>query len=111
MTPDITLKKRDAGRVLTGQFTDANGPVNCTGHTARKILMRGLGNDTLKINNSFTFTSEATGVWAYTLQTADVDTKGRWALEFEVTFPTQVVTFPTNKDKPYYVVLILDDLG
>lgn len=111
MTPDITLKQNDSGRILTGQFTDANGEVNCSGNTGRKIMMRKFGTATLKINSTFTFTDEAAGRWAYTLQAADVDTIGRYLLEFEVTFPTQVVSFPVNRDNPYMVVLIQDDLG
>lgn len=111
MTPDVTLKQNDFGRVLTGQFTDANGAVDCSGNTARKIMMRKLGSATLKINSTFTFTDEAAGRWAYTLQAADVDTIGRYLLEFQVTFPTEVVSFPVNQDDPYMVVLIQDDLG
>lgn len=110
MSADITLKRNDAGRTLTGQFTDANGVVPCTGNTARKILMRKIGASALKIDSTFTFTNEAEGRWAYTLLTTDVDTAGTYSLEFEVTFPTEKVTFPTG-EKTYYEVLIKKDLG
>lgn len=96
---------------MTGQFSDANGALNCTGNTARKIRMRKMGTSTLKVDSTFTFTSAATGVWAYTLQTADVDTKGFYSLEFEITFPTQVISFPVDSDVLYMTVLIQDDLG
>ncbi len=111
MTPDLTIKKRDAGKVLSGQLKDANGvAINFTGNTSRKILMSRGG--ALKINSTFTFTNAVTGSWAYTLQAADVDTKGRYKLELEVTLPgPQVMTFPTSPTKPYLIVLVQDDLG
>lgn len=111
MTPDVTLKRNDAGRVLSGQFTDVDGAVNCVGNTARSIMMREMGSGTLKIDSTFTFTNEAEGRWAYALLAADVNTAGTYTLEFEVTFPTEIVSFPVDPDKPYYVVLIQSDLG
>lgn len=113
MTADITIKKGDTGKVLTGQFTDANAAaVNCTGNTARKILMTKLGSTTPKISSTFTFTTVATGIWSYTMLAADLDTKGWYKLELEVTLPgPQVVTFPTNPATPYLMVVIQDDLG
>lgn len=112
MIPDLTIKKSDAGKVISGQFKDADGvAVNCTGNTGRRILMRQQGSSALKINSTFTFTNATTGSWSYTLLSADVDTVGRYLLEFEVTFPTQTLTFPTNPDNPYIKVLIQSDLG
>lgn len=109
--PDLTIKRGDAGKVISGQFKDADdNPVNCTGHTARKILMKRWG--VLKINSTFSFTDPTTGAWSYTLQTADVDTKGTYEMEFEVTLPgPRTETFPTNPDQPYLIVLIQEDLG
>lgn len=113
MTPDLTLKRGDAGRVITGTFTDENGAaINCTGSSNRKIMMRRLGVAALKINSTFTFTNEASGAWSYTMQAADVDTVGRYFLEHEVTLPgPQTLTFPVDRAKPYLVVLIQQDLG
>lgn len=109
--PDITIKKRDAGKVLTGQLTDAAGvAVNCTGNSARKIFMK--RGSTLKINSTFTFTNAATGLWSYTLLAADVDTKGMYQMELEVTLAGgQILTFPTHPARPYLFVKIQDDLG
>src|SRR5687767_14105248 len=113
MIPDLTIKKGDAGKVISGQFKDANGVVvNCTGSTSRKIFMRPISGGTLKINSTFTFTTEATGIWSYTMLAANVDTSGTFLLEFEVTLSgPQTVTFPTDPDAPYMIVKIQDDLG
>lgn len=109
-TPDLTIKRGDSGKVISGQFTAAGAVVDCTGNTSRKILMKRGG--ALKIDSTFTFTDAATGSWAYTLQEADVDTIGTYTLEFEVVLPgPQTLTFPTDADNPYLIVLIQDDLG
>lgn len=73
--------------------------------------MRKVSTSTLKIDSTFTFTTEATGIWSYTLQAADVDTIGRFNLEFQFTLGTQTITIPTDKDKPYFMLLVQDDLG
>ncbi len=111
MTPDLVIKRGDAGKIISGQFKDATGAaIDCSTHTNRKILMK--RGSTLKINSTFTFTNALQGRWSYTLQTADVDTKGRYKLELEVTLAgPQVVTFPTDSDRPYLIVLIQGDLG
>jgi len=109
--PDITIKRGDTGKVISGQFRDASGtPVDCTGNTSRKILMKRSGE--LKINSTFEFTDAATGTWSYTMTADDVDMKGKYKMELEVTLPgPQVITFPTDEDKPYLIVLIQEDLG
>lgn len=111
MAADLVIKKGDAGKVITGQFKDANGvAVNCTGSTTRKIFMKRSG--TLKINSTFTFDDEATGLWRYVLTAGDLDTAGTYHMELEVTLPgPQVLTFPTNEANPYIVVAIKKDLG
>lgn len=114
MFPDLTIKRGDTGKVISGQFRDADGNVvDCTGHTSRKILMKKTGSTTtLKINSTFNFTNASTGSWSYTMQAGDVDTKGNYEMEFEVTLPgPRVETFPTDPDHPYLVVLIQEDLG
>jgi hypothetical protein len=110
-TPDITIKRNDAGKVLTGQLKDGDGvAVDCSSNTSRKILMK--RGSTLKINSTFTFTNAATGSWSYTLQAADVDTKGKYKMELEVTLAGgQTLTFPTHPTRKYLIVQIVDDLG
>jgi hypothetical protein len=111
--PDYTIKKNDAGRIISGQFKDANNAVvNCTGQTSRKMFMR-KPDGTLKINGAnFNFSNEATGSFSYTWQAADLDEAGEFQVEFEVTLPGPVVaTFPTNEHKPFLIILIQDDLG
>lgn len=110
MTPDLTIKRGDAGRIISGQFTANGAAIDCTGNSSRKILMSRGG--VLKIDSIFTFTDEETGSWSYELQSDDVDTAGTYKLELEVVLPgPQVVTFPTDPDHPYLIVLIQRDLG
>ena len=110
---DIVIKRNDVGKVISGQFKDADGvAVNCTGHTSRKIFMKKRGAATLKINSTFDFVNAASGLWSYILQASDVDTDGEFNLEFEVGLPgPQLLTFPTDQDHPYLIVLIQKDLG
>lgn len=114
--PDITIKRNDAGKVISGQLLDANGSaVNCTGFTSAKLFMR-LENDsegTAKINGaSFSFSNVASGNWSYTMTSTDVDTSGKYVAELEVAFGAGVKqTFPTDPENPYITILIQDDLG
>jgi hypothetical protein len=111
--PDITIKRNDAGKVLSGQFLNAAGTaVNCSAFTSAKIFMK--KGSTLKIDSTFTFTNAATGSWSYTCTADDVDTSGNYQMEFEVGFAGGVKqTFPTHPDKKrrYLQILIENDLG
>lgn len=114
MIPDFTVKLNDAGKVLSGVLQDANGSsVNCTGFTSAKLFLTRFGLTTPKINGAtFNLPTPSTGVWNYTLLSADVDAIGRFALELEVGYAAgRKETFPTDSDKPYMVVLIQKDLG
>lgn len=109
---DFTIKQNDIGRTISGQFLDANDtPVNCTGNSSRKVFMR--KGSTMKINGTaFTFTNATLGQFSYQFVATDIDTKGDYQMEFETTLPGGVVvTFPTNKSKPYLLVRVQDDLG
>jgi hypothetical protein len=111
--PDYTIKKNDAGRIISGQFKDANNAVvSCVGQTSRKMFMR-RPDGTLKIDAAnFNITNEATGSFSYTWQAADLDETGEFQVEFEVTLPGPVIaTFPTNEHRPYLIVKVIDDLG
>jgi len=112
MHPNITIKRGDAGKVISGQFLDANGdPVDLSGSTSRKVFMRKQGSTTNKIDGAaFELLDESTGTWRYTMTANDVDTAGHYNLEFEVRRPGIVDTFPTNPEDPYVTVLIQDTL-
>lgn len=113
MAAEITIKRNDIGKVLSGQFLDANGnPPNLSGYTSAKVWMRERGSNVLKINGAtFTFSDAALSLWQYTCTAADVNTSGRYKLEFEVVKAGVTTTFPTNETRPYLEVLIQDDLG
>lgn len=112
--PDITIKRGDAGKIIAGQFLDSHdAPVDLAGSTSRRLIMREYSSpNTVKIDGAnFVFTDASIGAWMYTLTAEDVDTSGLYRLEFEVTRPGIIDTFPTNPIRPYMFVLIQDDLG
>lgn len=114
MTPDITIKRNDAGKILAGQLLDSDGvAVDCTGFTTAKIFWRSFADEMVKINGeTISFDDEQTGSWQYSLVADDVDTSGWYKMEIEVGFPAGVKqTFPTDRDRPYLLVLVQDDLG
>lgn len=114
MLPDITIKRNDAGKVISGQLLDADGAaVNCTGFTSAKLFWTNLTTGAVKINGAtFSFSAVATGTWNYTLSAAELDTSGHYKMELEVGFAGGVKqTFPTDADRPYKIVLVQDDLG
>jgi hypothetical protein len=114
LLPDITIKRHDVGKVMSGQLLDADGaPVNCTGFTSAKLFWTNLTTDSVKINGAtFTFSAVSTGTWSYTLTSGDVDTRGYYKMELEVGFAGGVKqSFPTDPVRPYMIVLVQDDLG
>ena len=113
MTPDITIKRRDTGKLLSGQLLDANGNApDFTGYSSAKLWMTKLGATTPKINGAtFTFSNPATASWTYTCTSGDVDTSGTFKMELEVVKSGVTYTFPTGQANPYLIVLIQDDLG
>ena len=109
MIPDHTIKKGDSGRVITGTFTDANGTVDMSGSSSRKLFMTNLMTGAIKINGAdFTIN---TSTWSYVMQPDDVDEPGLFGVELEVVKAGVTTTFPTNPDTPHKVVLVQDDLG
>lgn len=114
MIPNVTIKRHDAGKIISGQFKDANGvAIDCTGFTSAKIFMTNVLDGTVKINGSaFTFVTVNTGSWKYIMSNGDVDTSGLYKLELELVLPgPQTITFPTDPDDPYLIVRVQDDLG
>lgn len=114
MIPDITIKRNDAGKVISGQLIDADGaPVNCTGFVSAKLFWINRVTLVKKIDGvTFNFSNQATGQWNYICTAADLDTAGRFDMELEVEFAGGVKqTFPTNRAKPYLLVVIQNDLG
>lgn len=110
--PDFTIKKGDVGKVISGQFQNADGSVpNLTGSITRKLTMVNMTTGVKKIDGAtFNFTNEAQSRWLYQFATQDVDTLGRYKLEFEVTRIGYTDTFPTDEKTPYLVVLVQEDL-
>jgi len=113
LNPDITIKRGDHGKVVAGQFLDSHGaPVPLPGSITRKLFMRGYSTNVIKINGAnFIFLDAEVGTWSYTMTPEDVDTSGVYKIEFEVTRPGIVDTFPTDPENPYLIVLIQDDMG
>lgn len=113
MIPDITIKKGDIGKVLSGQLLDHDGNApDFTGASSAKLWMRSWVGSVVKINGAtFTWTDAATARWSYSCVASDVDTAGEYRMELEVIKLGITYTFPTNPTKPYLVVLIQGDLG
>lgn len=113
MEPDFTVKRHDYGFSISGVFRDANGDaVDLTGYTSAKIFMTQQGASTPTINGrNFTIVNEAAGTWSYTWRDGDTDLDGRFNMELEATLPDKVITYPTDPNNPYLVVLIEPDLG
>lgn len=113
MTPDYTIKRHDAGKVISGQLLDSSGTASdWTGASSSKIYMTSIAGGTPKINGAtFTFSAPTTANWTYTMLSGDVDTSGWYKLELEVVKSGATYTFPTDPNTPYLLVLIQDDLG
>lgn len=113
LTADFTIKRGDAGKVISGQFQNADKSIpNLTGSITRKVIMTNISTGVKKIDGAtFTFSDAALAKWTYSFSGADVDTSGWYKLEFEVTRVGFTDTFPTDPDEPYLTVLIQDDLG
>lgn len=111
MSVDITIKRGDTGKILSGQLLDANGvPPDFSGYTTAKIWMKRGG--VAKIAGAaFTFVNAAISTWQYACVAGDVDTRGRYKMELEVVKAGATYTFPTHPTRPYLIVLIKDDLG
>lgn len=113
ITVDFTIKRNDAGRILSGHFEEADGArPNLTGSTSRKLFARNLSTNEMKIAGAnFQFSDAVQAEWYYELQAADVDTSGSYQVEFQVTRAGHKDTFPTDRDRPYMILLVQDDLG
>ncbi len=114
ITSDFTIKRHDAGRIISGHFLEADGSQpDLSGPTTPKLFMRNQATGELKINGAaFTFTNAAVAAWSYQFTADDVDTSGVYQLEFQVGRPGgRKDTFPTDQAKPYMIVLIQEDLG
>lgn len=113
MTPDYTIKRGDTGKVLTGQLLDSSGTApDFTDYDTATLSMVSIAGGDPKIDaEEITFTDAETATWTYAMQSTDVDTTGWYKAEIEVVMDGVTYTFPTDKDTPYLLILIQDDLG
>ncbi len=109
------LKQGDTKIPLSVVLSDANGPVDLTDCTVR-LFMRpwdGLseGCGAIKVNAEATPDANQVtnmGLVIYEWEAADVDTPGKFANEWQVTFADgEVATFPRTEDQPPFDVVVI----
>lgn len=83
-------------------------PVDLTGATSAKFLMKGAAAGAAKVDAAATFVDRPSGIVEYAWTGTDTDTAGDYNVEIEVLWGTEPQTFPSQG---YFTCKINDDLG
>lgn len=104
----FAIKKGDRRPRYRVQLTANGSPVDLTGATAIRFLMKSGVTGALKIDGVATVVDAATGIIEYPWAAGDTDTSGTFNIEFEVNWAGEKQTFPSSG---YFTCTINDDLG
>jgi hypothetical protein len=104
------MKRNDRMPSLETTLYNGSVPLDLTAATSVKMIAKGFGATTPKIDAAMTVVAPATGgVVRYDWLAADTDTAGTYRLEFEVTWNTgKKQTIPNHG---YDELVIAEDLG
>jgi len=105
---DFTLKAHDRLPSIQAILSSGTTPVDLTGATGVKFIMKATQGNAVKVNATATIVTPASGVVRYDWLSADTDTAGSYQAEWQVTWTGgKTQTFPTTT---YHTVDILADL-
>lgn len=102
------IKKGDRRPRYRVGLTANGGPVDLTGATAVRFMMKLGVSGTLKIDAPAIIVDAETGVVEYHWAVDDTDTAGTFNIEFEVDWSGEKQTFPSTG---YFTATINEDLG
>jgi hypothetical protein len=101
------IKRHDTGQLFTSTLTLDGDPFDLTNCTVSFIMKTDDG--VTQVKQTATVTDAGAGEVEYQPLAADVDTSGRYNVEWEVILPGgKILTFPNDG---YNRLIILDDLG
>lgn len=90
------LKRHDTAPIFTSLLTDSAGDAVVITGGSVKFKLKNASDGVLKVDAAAAIVDGPTGSVSYTQSAADVDTAGRFHLEWEVTYSDGTVqTFPT----------------
>lgn len=106
----FTIKRNDTKKAIDGILKSNAAVVNLTSCTVKFIMsLASKKNAVPKVKKSATIVDPLAGTVSYQWVTGDLDTKGTYDAEWEVTFlDGKVATFP---DDGYLTVEVVADLG
>jgi hypothetical protein len=102
------IKKGDRRPRYRVQLTANGTPVDLTGATGVRFLMKAGTTGTAKVDAAASVVDAATGIVEYAWALADTDTAGPFNVEFEVNWSGEKQTFPSSG---YFTITINEDLG
>jgi len=105
---DWTMKAHDRLPSIQAVLSSGGNPVDLTGATGVKFIMKTAQGNTIKVNTAATIVTANAGVVRYDWLAVDTDTAGSYQAEWQVTWTGgKTQTFPTTS---YHTIDILADL-